>query len=61
MSPLQKGPGTMRSNVTELMSGVQSSARRKAILTLAKKHNISFKQAQFYQATRIAQSQARKN
>ena len=58
--PLQSGPGTIKSNVSELMSKVQSPARKKAIVTLAKKHNISLKEAQFRQAKAIAVSQSRK-
>lgn len=60
MSPLLKGPGTVRKNVQELMTKVQSPARQKAILTIAKKNNISTKEAQFKQARAIAVSQARK-
>ncbi len=58
--PLKKGAGTVRSNVSELMSGVNSPSRAKAIRTIAKKNNISVKEAQYRQAIRIAQSQARK-
>ena len=60
MSPLLKGKGTIRANVQELMSTVNSPARKKAITTLAKKHNISRKDAQFKQALAISRSQARK-
>lgn len=42
------------------MQPVQSAARKKAVLTIAKKHGISRKDAQFKQALAIAQSQARK-
>lgn len=58
--PLAKGKGTIRANVNELMKGVQSPARAKAIATLARKYGISKKEAMFKQATRIAQAQARK-
>jgi len=60
MSPLMKGPGSIRSNVKELMSGVQSASRAKAIATIAKKNNISKEEAQFRQARAIAISQSRK-
>lgn len=50
----------MRKNVTELMQAPQSQSRRKAIVTIAKKNNISLKDAQFKQAIAIAKSQARK-
>lgn len=58
--PLQSGPGTIRSNVEELMKKPKSQARRKAISTLAKKHNISRQEAQFRQALAIARSQSNK-
>jgi hypothetical protein len=58
--PLKKGQGTIRYNVQELMSKVQSPSRKKAIATIAKKHNISKEDAQWRQAIRISQSQARK-
>lgn len=58
--PLAKGPNSIRRNVNELMKGVESSSRHKAIMTIAKKHNISYDDAMFQQAQRIAQSQARK-
>jgi hypothetical protein len=60
MSPLQKGPGTIRANVIELMKGVESQSRKKAITTLAKKYNISRKEAMMRQAIAISKSQARK-
>lgn len=60
MSPLLKGPNTIRNNVSELMNPVQNKARHRAILTIAKINNISYKEAQFRQASRIAQSQARR-
>ena len=58
--PLIKGKGSIRKNVTELMKGVESPARHKAIATIAKKNNISFQEAQYRQAIRIAQAQAKK-
>lgn len=60
MSPLKKGKGTIRANMTELMQPPQSPARKKAIATIAKKYNISLEEAQYRQAQRIAQFQARK-
>lgn len=50
----------MSSNYKELMTNVDSPARKKAIMTLAKKHNISFEAAKHRQALRIIQSKARK-
>lgn len=50
----------MQSNYDELMANVDSPGRRKAIETLAKKHNITFQEAQHRQALRIIESQARK-
>jgi hypothetical protein len=58
--PLQRGPNSFRANVTELMKGVQSQSRRKAINTIARKNGISKSDAQFKQAKSIAVSQARK-
>jgi hypothetical protein len=55
---LKPGIKNMRSNFNELMTNVNSAARKKAILTLAKKHNISFAEAQQRQALRIIQAQA---
>lgn len=60
MSPLIKGPGSIRKNVVELMKPPQSAARKKAIMTIAKKNNISRPEAQFKQAKAIAISQSRK-
>lgn len=59
-SSLQKGPGTIRANVAQLMAPAKSQSRKRAILTLAKKHNISAGDAQFRQAIRISQQYARK-
>jgi len=59
--PLLKGPNSIRANVTELTSNpVLSQARRKAIYTIARKNNISIKEATFKQALAISKSQARK-
>lgn len=60
MSPLLKGPGTIRANVAELMQGAKSPSRVKAINTIAKRRNISRKDATYTQAVAIAKSQARK-
>jgi hypothetical protein len=57
---LKKGTKNMQSNYNELMTNIDSPARKKAIMTLAKKHNITFEEAQHRQAIRIIQSQARK-
>jgi len=57
--PLQTGPNSIRSNVTELMKPARSTARRRAILTIAKKNGISIRDAQFKQAKRIAETKAR--
>lgn len=57
---LDKGPGTIRKNVTELMGQVQSQSRKKAIDTIARKNNIPRKEAQFRQALAIAKTQASK-
>ncbi len=58
--PLLKGPQNIRANVTELMKGINSASRKKAINTIARKNNIPKKDAMFKQAVAIAQSQARK-
>ncbi len=60
MSPLLKGPQNMRKNVTELMKGVESPSRAKAIMTLMSKYNISKEDAMMRQALAIARAQARK-
>lgn len=57
---LQKGLGTIRKNVTELMSGRVGKTRQRAIVSIAKKNNISRQEARFRQAKAIAISQARK-
>ncbi len=59
-SMLKKGPGTVRSNVAQLMNPPKSQARKKAILTLSHKHNITRDAAQFRQSVAIARAQARK-
>lgn len=58
--PLQKGPGTIRRNVSELMgSPIRSQARKKAINTIAQRRNISRTDARFVQARAIAINKAR--
>ena len=57
---LKKGPSSIRGNMRELMDNISSEGRMKAIMTIAKNNNISFKEAQFRQAQKIALSQARK-
>jgi hypothetical protein len=51
----------IRNNVNELMSNVESPIRHKAIITLARKHNISYEEAQFRQALAISKSINRKS
>ena len=60
MSPLLKGPGTIRRNVTELMKGIKSPSRAKAISTISKTRNINRQGATYLQAVAIAKSQTRK-
>ncbi len=57
---LAKGPKSINRNINELMSGVRSEGRHKAILTIAKNNNISYEEAQLRQAKRIALYQANK-
>ncbi len=57
---LSKGPKSINKNINELMKGVESPARHKAIMTIAKKHNISYDDAMLRQAKRIAEFQANK-
>jgi len=58
---LKKGMGTVRSNVQTLMANpVRSKARKKAILTIAKRRNIPRADAAFVNAQAIAKSLARK-
>jgi hypothetical protein len=56
---LKNGPNSMRSNYKELMTNVESPARHKQILTIAKKHNISYEAAQYKQALAIIKSKAK--
>lgn len=59
--PLTKGPNTIRKNMAELVGQpVMSPARHKALLTIAKKHNITYDQAKYKQALAISKFQARK-
>ncbi len=58
--PLRKGPGTLKKNITELMSEEVGSSRKKAIATLSKKHGISREEAKKRQAFAIAKSQLTK-
>jgi len=58
--PLSTGPNSIRKNVSELMNKPKSASRKKAIVTIAKKYNISRKEAQFRQAKAIALAQSRK-
>lgn len=53
-------PTPIRTKVTQLMAPPRSKARKKAIITIAKKHNVPRSQAQFIQAVSIAKSQNRK-
>lgn len=50
---------TIRENVQSLMTGKVGKARQKAILTIAKKNNISRDSARFRQAIRISQRKSR--
>lgn len=61
-NPAMMTPGTssIRSNVQILMGPVKSRPRKKAINTIAKRHNISRPDAQFRQAQHIAAYYARK-
>jgi hypothetical protein len=59
--PLKPGKKNFNKNYQELATmPILSPARHKAILTLAKKHNISFQQAKQYQAQRISETLAKK-
>ena len=61
MSILKTGVKNMRSNFNILVNKpVESEARHRAILTIAKKNGITYDQAVERQAIRIIQSQARK-
>lgn len=58
---LKKGIGTIRSNVQSLLSNpVRSPARKKAILTIAKRRNINHSDAAFVNALAISKNMARK-
>lgn len=57
--PLPKS-NTIRQNVSELMKPPQSQARKKAIITISKRNNISRSDAQFKQALAIARNISRK-
>jgi hypothetical protein len=57
--PLDKKNG-IRENTKTLMSSVDTPARHKAILTIMKKHNMSYDEALFHQSMRISQSINRK-
>lgn len=59
--PLSSGPGSVKKNMQELMtSPIQSSARKKAIRTIARKNGISTREARFKQALAISRSQISK-
>lgn len=61
MSPLLKGPGNIRKNVTELMTQpILSASRKKAIITISKHRNIPRADARFVQARAVALSQSKK-
>lgn len=49
-------PSQLRSKVTQLMGPIRSKARKKAIITISKKHNITRQAAQFRQSLAIAKS-----
>ena len=52
---------SIRERVTQLVSNpVRSAARKKAIITIAKRRNIPLADAKFQQAISIAKSQNRK-
>ena len=58
---LKPGKKNFQRNYTELATmPILSASRHRAILTLAKKHNLSFQQAKQYQAQRIARVLATK-
>ena len=56
--PLKSGSGSVKYNVKELTTGKVGSSRAKAIKTLAKKWNVSPKEARFRQALVIAKKKA---
>lgn len=56
----QNKPTSIRSNVEKLMTDKMGKTRRRGVLTLAKKRNISINDARFHQAVKISQKLARK-
>ena len=54
--PLKSGKGSIRTNIKELMSGIESKSRAKAVRTIMAKHGISKNEAMFRQAVAIAKS-----
>jgi hypothetical protein len=59
-TPVKPGVSAFRKNVKSLMMPAQSPARKKAILTIARKNNIPRADAQFRQAVAISRTLARK-
>lgn len=60
-SPLKKGIDSIRTNVQALTSlPVKSKARKKAILTITKKRNVTRVDAKFINSLAIAKSLAKK-
>lgn len=57
---LNKGPGSIRSNMEKLVQPTDNPKRDRAIKAIMAKNNITYEQAQYRQAYRIAQKQARK-
>lgn len=61
ISQTQKPKISIRDRVTSLMTNpVRSQARKKGLITLAKRRNIPLADAKFQQAISIAKSQNRK-
>lgn len=58
--PLRPGIKNMRANYKELMSGVESPGREKAILTIMKNRKMTREEAMHTQALAIVKAQARK-
>ena len=58
--PKKFDPTPIRTKVSELMNPPKSRSRKRAIITIAKKHNITRGDAQFRQAIVIAKSTNRK-
>ena len=54
--PLKKGTQNLKSNIHELLTAPISPSRRKAINTIAKKHNIPFAEARKRQALAISKT-----